>query len=175
VSCTGGDYSINGNFTFSAENEAYVSGGPGGAILEDKFSKGSIEATMIAPISSPEFARENGIMFGFTDLDTDAQVNDIYDEYYLFYTTSKGGLALKRFARRGLPWEVKVSAADAGYTHGDAIVMKAEYDGKGNIKCYLNGKLVIEYTDKNPLTGVGCGFYAHDQGVTFKNITVSAS
>ena len=173
IKCTDGNYGTNNNFII--KSGVYTSVSEGVAILNDGFNKGFIEATMTTDPNSLSSMNENGIVFALTDSDNDGSVRGSDGEYYFLFISHTGGIRLEKVESVFRTTLAKVGAANSGVTHGDKLVMRAEYDGNGNIKCYLNGKLVIEYTDDNPLKGSGCGLCAGCDGTVYENITVSAS
>lgn len=92
--------------------------------------------------------------------------------YYMLFVADAGTLYLSKVSYQGNPWTVLQITAEPipGFVHGQQVTIKAEFDGTGNIKCYANGELLIEYTDASPLTGTGYGVRAEIPNVVYSSV-----
>ena len=131
------------------------------------FAEGTISATIKMGTLS-----DSGIIFGLSDNGLTNYWEPGVD-YYEFFLTGWGGVYLAKVNGTGttvwnelksLPWGIQT---DVEYT------LKVEWKD-GNIKCYVNDALCIDYTDANPLTGTQYGYRAIGTGVEYGPITVSA-
>ncbi len=140
-----------------------------GTLLTHKtgsFAEGTISAT----IKMSELS-DSGIVFGLNDNGKTSYWEDV--DYYEFFLTGWGGAYLAKVNGTGanvwnelksLPWSIQPNVE---YT------LKVEWKD-GNIKCYVDDALCIDYTDANPLTGTQYGYRAIGAGVEYGPITVSA-
>ena len=152
--------------------------------------KGKITAEFTSAAGNA--SNDNGIVFnlegaGVKGLSEDPDFKDNNEYFfettytYYFFLMSDGGYpGLAKVYHNTTAWSwLKLSSTDElaalglEYTHGDTFTLSAETDGAGNIKCYLNDVLVIEYTDDDPIVGGG-GFGARleEIGVTLNNIKI---
>ena len=102
------------------------------------------------------------------------------------FITDGGGLGLARVNGShsdlngdGVPegnWNHLASSAISGYTHGKEVTLKIEFTDDNTIKGYIDGELLITYTDtRTPLTGTLAGIRAETAGTVFTNFTYTAA
>jgi len=143
-------------------------------------AKGSLSATLTGRTGATgenANANDNGIIFGLEATRNVAVWENIHwtAPYYFLYVTDGGKLSLAKVANGTSNWQALKSTENAieGYTHGDAITVKAEFEPTDNgllIKGYANGNLLIEYTDANPLTGARYGIRSEVNSVTYTSL-----
>ncbi len=162
VACGSGATESNGKIISGAGNTLLVN-------RTGEFKEGSISATIKMDTLS-----DSGIVFGLSD-----GGNTTYWEtengvsYYEFFLTSWNGVYLTKVYRdsNNTIWhEIKSywinAAANKEYT------LKVEWKG-GNIRCYVDDQLFINYTDDSPLTGTKYGYRAMTNNVEYSEIVTS--
>ena len=137
----------------------------------DKMSAGKITATFTGLAGSE--ANDNGIVFGMADFEEGSYFWEAgAPTYYFLFVSDRGSLYLAKVAYQGNNWTVCVDTEETieGYVHGDQVTITAEWDGAGNIKCYANGTLMIEYTDADPFVGTNYGVRCEVAGVVYHSV-----
>ncbi len=137
----------------------------------DKMSSGKLTATFTGLAGSD--ANDNGIVFGMADFEEGSFFWEAgAPTYYFLFVSDRGSLYLSKVAYQGNNWTVCVDTAETieGYVHGDQVTITAEWDGAGNIKCYANGTLMIEYADADPLVGTNYGVRCEVAGVVYHSV-----
>ncbi len=136
----------------------------------DTMSSGKLTATFTGVEGAES---DSGIVFGMEE-----DVDEMYwfwengPAYYMLFASDAGHLYLSKVNYNGNPWTVcKITDSPIpGFVHGQEVTIAAEFDGAGNIKCYANGELLIDYTDPAPLTGNRYGVRAEITGVTYSSV-----
>ena len=136
----------------------------------DKMSSGKITATFTGLAGSD--ANDNGIVFGMEDFEEGSFFWEDGPTYYFLFVSDRGSLYLAKVRYNGNPWTVCVDTAETieGYVHGDQVTITAEWDGAGNIKCYANGTLMIDYNDADPFVGTNYGVRCEVAGVVYHSV-----
>ncbi len=136
----------------------------------DTMESGKLTATCTGVAGSPS---DSGIVFGIEE-----DVNELYwfwengPAYYFLFMSDGGFLYLAKVSYNGNPWTVlETTQPIPGFEHGQEFTISAEFDGAGNIKGYVNGELLIEYTDTAPLTGNRYGVRAEISDFSYSNVT----
>lgn len=137
----------------------------------DKMSSGKLTATFTGREGDSD-KNDNGIVFGMEDFEEGAFFWEDGPTYYFLFVSDRGSLYLAKVRYNGNAWTVCVDTAETieGYVHGDQVTITAEWDGAGNIKCYANGTLMIEYTDTDPFIGTNYGVRCEGQGVVYHSV-----
>ena len=136
----------------------------------DTMASGKLTATFTGVEGAPS---DSGIVFGMEE-----DIDEMYwywedgPAYYMLFVSDRGSLYLSKVGYQGAAWTVLHDTADPipGFVHGQEITISAEFDGTGNIKCYANGELLIEYTDTAPLSGNRYGVRAEIIDVTYSSV-----
>ena len=134
-------------------------------------SSGKLTATFTGLAGSD--ANDNGIVFGMADFEEGSFFWEAgAPTYYFLFVSDRGSLYLAKVAYQGNNWTVCVDTAETieGYVHGDQVTITAEWDGTGNIKCYANDTLMIEYTDPDPFVGTRYGVRCEVAGVVYHSV-----
>ena len=140
-------------------------------VNNDTMSSGKITATFTGLAGSD--ANDNGIVFGMADFEEGSFFWEAgAPTYYFLFVSDRGSLYLAKVAYQGNNWTVCVDTAETieGYVHGDQVTITAEWDGTGNIKCYANDTLMIEYTDPDPFVGTRYGVRCEVAGVVYHSV-----
>ncbi|MBQ7355344.1 MAG: hypothetical protein IJW62_07490 [Clostridia bacterium] len=136
----------------------------------DTMASGKLTATFTGVEGSPS---DSGIVFGMEeDLDEMYWYWENGPAYYMLFVADAGTLYLSKVNYNGSPWTICEVTADPipGFVHGQQVTITTEFDGTGNIKCYANGELLIDYTDTAPLTGNRYGVRAEITDVTYASV-----
>ena len=136
----------------------------------DTMAAGKLTATFTGVAGSPS---DCGIVFGMEE-----DVNELIwfwengPAYYMLFVADAGTLYLSKVNYNGNPWTVLQITSDPipGFSHGDTVTITAEFDGTGNIKCYANDQLLIDYTDASPLGGNRYGVRAEIPEVAYSSV-----
>ena len=137
-------------------------------VFDNEVPAGKITATIKA--ENDKLNNDNGIFFGLTDKDNDRAFweGDDMSCYWLF-VDGGGQIRLSqvgKYNNPGGPWDESLvpndgnryNINDHGIDATQGFTLTAEWDGKGNIKCYVNNELVYTIDDTaSPLTGNLCG------------------
>ena len=158
----------NKNWTVSDTELSMIGPDQGYYVFDNEVPAGKITATIKA--EKDKLNNDNGIFFGLTDKDNDRAFweGDDMSCYWLF-VDGGGQIRLSqvgKYNNPGGPWDeslvpndgTRYNINDHGIDATQGFTMSAEWDGKGNIKCYVNGQLVYTIDDTaSPLTGNLCG------------------
>lgn len=161
-----GAWDSEGEMTSDGNNCMFV-------VTNDRMSAGKLTATFTSLEGSD--ANDNGIIFGMEEnLSEDGSW--FWEDplstprYYFLFVSDAGTLYLAKVAC-GTPWTVlKNTDPIIGYAHGGTITISVEFDGQGNIKCYANDELMIEYQDTNGPTGDRYGIRCEVPGVVYHEV-----
>jgi hypothetical protein len=139
-------------------------------VNNDTMSSGKITAVFTGLEGSG--ANDNGIVFGMEDFEDGSFFWEDGPSYYFLFVSDRGSLYLSKVSYNGSPWNVCVDTAETieGYVHGDQVTISVEWDGAGNIKCYANDTLMIEYADADPLVGTNYGVRCEVAGVVYHSV-----
>ncbi|MBO7253789.1 MAG: hypothetical protein J6V36_00625, partial [Clostridia bacterium] len=176
-----GDYLLHkasGDFGVNALNQIESTADQSIAVVVDEtFKTGKISAKFVAN-GGTAVDNDNGIIFGLAPA-TDEDSNYFWEggrSYYFLFVSDACELYLAKVSHNGIGWNEikKVSLLEQGitYYHGSEITITAEVLEGGVIKCYADDKLIIEYTDSDPLTGEGYGLRGEWSGVAWDSLTV---
>ena len=150
----------DGIFESQTTNSLYV--------CEDAdFDRGSIEVTIQASTSS-----DNGIVLCLSP-DSSAGWYWEQDVAYYFFFVSQNGSAYLGKVDHGQWFALKVLPI-INYDLHNAYTLKVELDGT-DLRCYVDNKLYILYSEMDFLTGRGIGIRAGAAGVSFSSLNVSGT
>ena len=166
-------YLASGSFTFDDEFGCVYSDDVNNMLVvtNDSMTSGKLTATFL---SSYGDVNDNGIIFGLED-----PVGDQYEfwedgpAYYFLFVSDIQHLYLAKAGYNGQPWtELYVTPMPIPeYTHGEnEITISVEFDGEGEILCYANDELLIDYYDFDPLKGDNYGIRCEVLGVEYYNV-----
>lgn len=172
---TSGDIALEGYEVWGYWEDGVDIDGPDGGhamfvFTNDTMASGKLTATFTGVEGSPS---DSGIVFGMEeDLDEMYWYWENGPAYYMLFVADAGTLYLSKVNYNGTPWSILEITADPipGFVHGQQVTITAEFDGTGNIKCYANGELLIDYTDSAPLTGNRYGVRAEIIDVTYSSV-----
>ncbi|MCR4879599.1 MAG: InlB B-repeat-containing protein, partial [Bacilli bacterium] len=135
-----------------SENVALVTG--------KTFTSGTIEVSMTAAE-----IQASGLLFCSDSL---------ADTYYKLYMDSTSGNQMKLVKHTNSDTVLASCYVSVGYSYTSSVDLKVVYD-RGNIKCFYNDKLLLVYTDSDPLSGNRYGIASNNVGSIFDNITMSTT
>lgn len=124
------------------------------------------EGTITAKIKMGTLS-DSGIVFGLTD----NGLANYWEEgvsYYEFFITGWNGVYL---AKINNGWN-ELKSLPCGMQPNVEYTLKVEWKD-GNIRCYVDDVMYIDYTDANPLTGTKYGYRAIGSGVEYGVITTT--
>ncbi len=124
------------------------------------------EGTITAKIKMGTLS-DSGIVFGLTD----NGLANYWEEgvsYYEFFITGWNGVYL---AKINNGWN-ELKSLPCGMQPNVEYTLKVEWKD-GNIRCYVDDVIYIDYTDANPLTGTKYGYRAIGNGVEYGPITTT--
>ena len=161
------DYNVvNGN---AKEVDGKIIATVGSTLLVNKsgaFAKGTISATIKMGTLS-----DSGIVFGLSDNGLSEYWEGGVD-YYEFFLTAWNGVYLAKINGTGNPVWNEIKSMGAGIQPNVEYTLKVEWN-EGNIRCYVNDVLYINYRDTAPLTGTKYGYRAIGAGVEYGAITTT--
>lgn len=113
-------------------------------------------------------AGDNGLVFGLT-------ANGLQSFWesgvsYYFFFISKAGTAYLGKVNDGV-WTACAISAISGFDQTQTYALKVMRD-EASITCFVNGTLLVNYSDALPLTGTSYGFRAGVAGVRFTDLSV---
>lgn len=129
---------------------------------ERKFAEGTITAKIKMGTLS-----DSGIVFGLTDNGL-ANYWESGVSYYEFFITGWNGVYLAKIDNG---WN-ELKSLSCGMQPNVEYTLKVEWKD-GNIRCYVDDVIYIDYTDANPLTGTKYGYRAIGNGVEYGPITTT--
>lgn len=124
------------------------------------------EGTITAKIKMGTLS-DSGIVFGLTD----NGLANYWEEgvnYYEFFITGWNGVYL---AKINNGWN-ELKSLPCGMQPNVEYTLKVEWKD-GNIRCYVDDVMYIDYTDANPLTGTKYGYRTMGAGVEYGPITTT--
>ena len=124
------------------------------------------EGTITAKIKMGTLS-DSGIVFGLTDNGL-ANYWESGVSYYEFFITGWNGVYL---AKINNGWN-ELKSLPCGMQPNVEYTLKVEWKN-GNIRCYVDDVMYIDYTDANPLTGTKYGYRAIGSGVEYGVITTT--
>ena len=124
------------------------------------------EGTITAKIKMGTLS-DSGIVFGLTDNGL-ANYWESGVSYYEFFITGWNGVYL---AKINNGWN-ELKSLPCGMQPNVEYTLKVEWKD-GNIRCYVDDVMYIDYTDANPLTGTKYGYRAIGSGVEYGVITTT--
>ncbi len=158
------DYNIvSGN---AKESNGVITTIGGNTLLVNKtgtFAEGTITAKIKMGTLS-----DSGIVFGLTDNGLANYWEDNGVSYYEFFITGWNGVYL---AKINNGWN-ELKSLPCGMQPNVEYTLKVEWKD-GNIRCYVDDVMYIDYTDANPLTGTKYGYRAIGNGVEYGPITTT--
>lgn len=166
-------YNASGCFYYDEEYDCLCSDDDKNMIIvtNDTMEAGTLTASFL---SAPGNTNDNGIVFGMEEsLEDEYYFWEFGPAYYFLFISDISHLYLAKASYNGKAWTELYVTPDPvpGYTHGETeITITVEFDGKGSIKCYANGALLIDYVDDDPLTGNRYGVRCEVFGVEYYDI-----
>lgn len=124
------------------------------------------EGTITAKIKMGTLS-DSGIVFGLTDNGL-ANYWESGVSYYEFFITGWNGVYLAKIDNG---WN-ELKSLPCGMQPNVEYTLKVEWKN-GNIRCYVDDVMYIDYTDANPLTGTKYGYRAIGNGVEYGPITTT--
>ena len=124
------------------------------------------EGTITAKIKMGTLS-DSGIVFGLTDNGL-ANYWESGVSYYEFFITGWNGVYLAKIDNG---WN-ELKSLPCGMQPNVEYTLKVEWKD-GNIRCYVDDVMYIDYTDANPLTGTKYGYRAIGNGVEYGPITTT--
>ena len=124
------------------------------------------EGTITAKIKMGTLS-DSGIVFGLTDNGL-ANYWESGVSYYEFFITGWNGVYLAKIDNG---WN-ELKSLPCGMQPNVEYTLKVEWKD-GNIRCYVDDVIYIDYTDANPLTGTKYGYRAIGNGVEYGPITTT--
>ena len=124
------------------------------------------EGTITAKIKMGTLS-DSGIVFGLTDNGL-ANYWESGVSYYEFFITGWNGVYLAKIDNG---WN-ELKSLSCGMQPNVEYTLKVEWKD-GNIRCYVDDVIYIDYTDANPLTGTKYGYRAIGNGVEYGPITTT--
>ena len=150
--------SFVGGWTTQNDSAVSKSSNNLGVVTNHTLSKGLIRLRM-----SANGKGDSGIIFGSEAMPT---------AYYSFFVTTSGGNQIKLMKKTGEGnQELRSCYITAGYSETANVELAVEFD-QGDIKCFLNGSMLLSYKDEEPLTGDRFGFMSKNAGSLFDDITI---
>ncbi len=113
---------------------------------------------------------EQGFMFGMKNNNDSAEINEGGDQYYLIDLRNDGWIGIERNDGGWGGWAAETKIANTG----DTVTLTAIYDS-GKIVVKNGDKVVLAYTDPNPMPGTGYGVCAKKCDATITNVSVANS
>ena len=112
-----------------------------------------------------------GFLFGVSDTDNDGKIEETGDYYYLVQVGSRDNEPLIGIERNNKVWGGWAQQVNYTYSAGEKVNFCVTFDpATTTFLVYANGKLVISYTDSDPLPGKGYGLASRVTNGTFKNV-----
>lgn len=140
-------------------------------VTNDSMAAGTLTSNFRSSFGN---VNDNGIVFGLeASLDDRLSIWEEGPAYYFLFISDIGHLYLAKAGWNGKPWtELEITDEPVpDYTHGMTdITITVEFDGEGNILCYANNILLIEYYDAEPLTGELYGIRCEVPGVEYYSL-----
>ncbi|MBR5880262.1 MAG: hypothetical protein IKZ16_01125 [Clostridia bacterium] len=142
-------------------------------VTNDTMTAGTLSATFC---SAPGYINDNGIIFGLEEIPTEDEEYYFWEygpAYYFLFISDAQHLYLAKAGFNGEAWtELEVTANPVtDYIHGETnITITVTFDGNGEIKCYANGELLIDYYDSDPIQGSYYGIRCEVFGVEYYNV-----
>lgn len=124
------------------------------------------EGTITAKIKMGTLS-DSGIVFGLTDNGL-ANYWESGVSYYEFFITGWNGVYLAKIDNG---WN-ELKSLPCGMQPNVEYTLKVEWKD-GNIRCYVDDVMYIDYTDANPLTGTKYGYRTMGAGVEYGPITTT--
>lgn len=150
----------------SAGEYRSVGGNSIGVLTEKTFAQGTFCGTVTAGAA----AGDNGLIFALP-----ANAPKLFWEsetsyYFVFIAASRGAIQL---AKVGAPdWATLSEQAIPSFNAANGYDVRIVWNGS-RIAVYVNGALMIDYTDTSPLSGTQVGIRTQAAGITFGGFTVS--
>lgn len=168
-------YNASGCFYYDEELNCLYSDSDNNMLVvtNDTMTAGTLSATFC---SAPGYINDNGIIFGLEEIPTEDEEYYFWEfgpAYYFLFISDAQHLYLAKAGFNGEPWtELEVTANPVtDYTHGETnITITVTFDGNGEIKCYANGELLIDYYDSDPIQGSYYGVRCEVFGVEYYNV-----
>lgn len=161
-------YNVAGEFTFDQGIAYSATANSMFIFTNETLEDGILTATFMAPEGD---VNDNGIIFGMED-----DVDKLYyywedgPAYYFLFVSDDCSLYLAKVSFYGNPWEPLEVVPLPDYQHGDEVTISVDYNGYGDIYCYANGELLINYTDIDYLEGGRFGIRCEVPGVAYTSI-----
>lgn len=159
------------NYTFASgefkEESGSLASTKGGSLAVHKtltLARGTFTADMNAGV-----AGDNGIVFGIPQNAPATFWESADAPYYFFFINLHGDAYL---TKAGSSWQECKVVHIADYNAANTYTLKVSVN-EGEILCFVNGNLLINYTDASPLTGTKVGVRTQNADVSFSNVAVT--
>ena len=175
---TGGPWNNSGKSVTVTENSLKTDNNATVFVVENdtlSLSGGSLTATVRAGSANAADNKLIGILFGIeAEKNVSVWMSSAYSpKAYMMYVNENGKLVLGKTGMQNsddglLELQVSASAISNYVPNQDNLEIKAEFgmnsDWTFTIKGYVNGELMLEYNDGEPLIGERYGFVAYSAG-----------
>lgn len=157
----------NGLIT-ATDNSVTANGGNNLATVNGEAYNGTITCNV-----KPTAANDCGIVFRVKTASEKYWEADTATSYYLLIINSEGWVILGKITNGA--WSAPANYdMTASYNANSTYSLKVEMDGN-NIKCSVNGQLLINYTDSEVIRGTGFGVRSASASTVFTDFKATAN
>lgn len=167
-----GDYSfVSGSFVNEGTTKVKTSYAGSMAVHASKtLENGTFEVDMTLSGT----AGDNGIVFGLTPGTSATYWENNGTSYYFFFIDLNGNARLAKVNANGSAVWTNLTETAKGLSSTGTYRLGVSRD-ENSIECYIDGNLVLSYTDSTPLSGTKIGLRASKAGVAYGNMYVKSS